>query len=121
MERFTVSLQEIELYAFHGLYPAEKELGAKYLVNIEFSITVLPKDSIELSDTVDYKKAYNVVTKEFKTPTPLLENLCKRIAARLKVVFPVAESISISISKLSPPLGGICKAAKVSYTVDTIG
>jgi 7,8-dihydroneopterin aldolase/epimerase/oxygenase len=118
MERFTVSLQEIELYAFHGLYPAEKELGAKYLVNIDFSLVVDTKKHLDLHDTVDYKKAYDIVKEEFKTPTPLLENLCKRIAHQLSLEFKMASSISISISKLTPPLGGICKAAKVSLTID---
>ncbi len=115
MEQFTISLQEIELYAFHGLYPAEKELGAKYHVNVEFNVTLFPKEKIELDDTVDYKKAYDIVKEEFKTATPLLENLCKRIALRLKASFPGAEKIHISVSKLTPPLGGICKAATVSY------
>jgi dihydroneopterin aldolase len=118
MERFTISLQDIELYAFHGLYPAEKELGAKYLVNLEFTLLLPAVEKVELSETVDYKKAYNIVTEEFKTDTLLLENLCKRIAARLKAAFPVAEKISISVSKLSPPLGGICKAARVSYELN---
>ena len=115
MERYTISLDEIELYAFHGLYPGEKELGAKYIVDISFNILFDSSGKIELTDTVDYKKAYDIVAHEFKTPTPLLENLCKRIATKLKNQFPQVERVSISVSKLTPPLGGIVKAAKVAY------
>jgi len=118
MERFTVLLQDIELYGFHGLYPGEKELGAKYIVNLEFVVLVAPKDKLELTDLVDYKKAYDLVKEEFSIATPLLETLCKRIATTLKKAFPAAEKITVSASKLSPPLGGICKAAKVIYELN---
>lgn len=118
MERFTVTLEEIELYGFHGLYPGEKELGAKYIVNLEFAVLVPPKNKLELTDLVDYKKAYDLVKEEFSVATPLLETLSKRIAIRLKGIFPSAERISVSVSKLSPPLGGICKAAKVLYVLN---
>lgn len=118
MERFTVSLQEIELYGFHGLYPGEMELGAKYIVNLEFAVMVPPKEKLELTDLVDYKKAYDLVKEEFSVATPLLETLCKRIALRVKSAFPSAEKIAVGVSKLSPPLGGICKAAKVQYELN---
>ncbi len=117
MEQFTITLQGIELYGHHGLYPGEKELGAKYSIDVSFELQTPEKDLLDLHDTVDYKKAYDIVVAIFKTPTPLLENICKKIARELKNTFVNCTSISISISKLSPPLGGISQAAKVSYVL----
>jgi len=117
MEKFTVTLQGIELYGHHGLYPGEKELGAKYRVEVTFELLIPQKEIIELQDTVDYKKAYDIVVAIFSNPTPLLENICKKIAVSLKAIFSNSTSISVSISKLTPPLGGISEAAKVEYVL----
>jgi len=117
MEKFTVTLEGIELYGHHGLYPGEKELGSKYKIEISFDLIIPSKEVLELQDTVDYKKAYDIVVSIFKTPTPLLENICKRIAKQLKSNFSNTTSITVSISKLSPPLGGISESAKVQYVL----
>lgn len=117
MEKFKVTLQGIELYGHHGLYPGEKELGAKYRVEVVFELLIPKKETIELQDTVDYKKAYDIVVEIFRVPTPLLENICKKIALNLKLAFSNATSISVAISKLTPPLGGISEAAKVEYVL----
>ena len=115
MESFKISLEGIELYGRHGLYPGEKELGAKYRIDVSFHVELTNKDHYELDDLVDYKKAYDTIIETFQVPTPLLENLCRTIAQKLKEVYPHALGVDIAISKLSPPLGGICMAAKVEY------
>ncbi|MBC7388407.1 MAG: dihydroneopterin aldolase [Opitutaceae bacterium] len=117
MEKFKISLEGIELYGRHGLYPGEKELGARYRIEVSFEVKLPDKKLYELEDLVDYKKAYDIVVEAFQQPTTLLENLCRTIAARLKIAFSNAHSVNIAISKLSPPLGGICQAAKVEYTL----
>jgi dihydroneopterin aldolase len=115
MGTFAISLQGIELYGHHGLYPGELELGAKYRIDLKFELNILEKEEIKLQDTVDYKKAYDIVSEIFKTPTPLLENICTKIAKELKNAFANTETILVCISKLTPPLGGISEAAKVEY------
>lgn len=115
MEAFNISLQGIELYGYHGLYPGEKELGSKYKLELEFVVPAVPKDVVSLEDTVDYKKAYDIVVGIFKTPTPLLENISKHIAHQLKKEFAHATCIKVSVAKLNPSIGGICEAAKVAY------
>jgi dihydroneopterin aldolase len=115
MGTFAITLQGIELYGYHGLYSSEKELGAKYRIDLKFELNISKKEEIKLHDTVDYKKAYDIVSEIFKTPTPLLENICTKIAKELKNTFSNTETILVSISKLSPPLGGISEAAKVEY------
>ena len=117
MEQFRIHLEGIELYGHHGLYPGEKELGAKYKIEVSFVVEVPDKDQYTLDDLVDYKKAYDGIKEIFQTPTPILENLVRTMAKKLKTLFPVANSVSITVSKLSPPLGGICQAAKVEYTL----
>jgi dihydroneopterin aldolase len=118
MEKFTVSLDGIELYGYHGLYPGEKELGSKYKIDLSFDFLPTQKEELKLEDTIDYKKAYDIVVAVFEVPTQLLENICKSAATELKKAFPKALSIHISVSKFSPPLGGICEAAKVKYTLE---
>ncbi len=116
MEKFKISLEGIELYGRHGLYPGEKELGARYRIEVSFDVELSEKEHYQLEDLVDYKKAYDIITQAFHEPTQLLENLCKTISNKLKNAFPNANAVNIAISKLSPPLGGICLAAKVEYS-----
>lgn len=117
MEKFKISLEGIELYGRHGLYPGEKELGARYRIEVSFEIDLPDKELYELDDLVDYKKAYDIIIEAFQQPTTLLENLCRTISGKLKMAFLNAHAVTIAISKLSPPLGGICQAAKVEYTL----
>jgi len=118
METYKIHLEGIELYGRHGLYPGEKELGARYKLDVVFNVRLPDKEEYILADLVDYKAAYDIIVDCFRIPTPLLENLCRKIAMTLKGSFSQVVSLTVSISKLSPPLGGICQAAKVEYSLN---
>lgn len=69
----------------HGVEAAERELPARFVVDVELGAELAAAGSSDhLADTVDYTKAYAVVREVVESePVNLLETLAERIAARL--------------------------------------
>jgi dihydroneopterin aldolase len=110
-----IILEGLEFFAYHGVSEAERQTGNKYIVDIrivsDFEQAFLT-DSIR--QTVDYQKLYQLVKAEIEKPTKLLETIAKRVSDQVHENFSV-QSVQVSVSKLNPPIGGICTRAKVIY------
>lgn len=102
----TICLQDIELQAFHGVYPEEREKGNTFLVNVSLQFSDMPAiETDRLEDTVNYQRIYDSVVEEMCIPSRLLEHVAGRIRKRLTDEWPEAE-VHVRVSKKNPPLGG---------------
>ena len=102
-----IFLDGIEVYAFHGYYPEERKMGGKFRVDMEIEAdTATAESSDQLKDTVNYEKLFELVLKEMKQPTHLLESVGKKIIDRTLSDFPQITYILLRIRKLNPPLQG---------------
>lgn len=110
-----IILEGLEFFAYHGVSDAERQTGNKYIVDIKI---ISDFDQAFLTDsirqTIDYQKLYQIVKVEIEKPTKLLETIAKRVSDRVNENFSV-EFVEVSVSKLNPPIGGICTRAKVIY------
>lgn len=105
--RYTIELQDIHIYARHGVLEQEKTVGAWFTINTKLHInnnSCAITDSID--DTVSYADVYEVIKGEMHTPSKLLENVCYRVMNALFKQFAVIEAIEISLRKDTPPMGG---------------
>lgn len=112
-----IEIQDMEFYAYHGCYEAEKTVGGRFLVNLwlEYDATV-PAQTDNIKDALNYQSAYNVVEEQMKVTSSLLENVCKRILDALYETFPdQLLSAQVDISKMAPAIKGKMKA--VSFTM----
>lgn len=101
-----IRLQDIELQAYHGVYPEEKQKGNLFLVNVSLAIPdTLGVKTDMLTDTIDYQSVYDIVCREMAIPSNLLEHVAGRIKENIRLLCPNAE-ITVRISKKNPPLGG---------------
>jgi dihydroneopterin aldolase len=109
-----ISLQGIEFFAYHGFYSEERKIGNKYQVDLTLTAD-LGQSSVhdDLSQTVDYEKVYKIIKQVVEIPTKLLETIAHKILELLFADFPQVISAEVSVSKFNPPVGGICKTAKV--------
>ncbi len=102
-----VCLKNIRCYSFHGCLKEEKILGSEYLVSLrvkgEFDKSV---QSDDLKDTVDYVLLNKIVLEEMATRSTLLESVANRIVSRILQEESRLKKASVSVSKLSPPVGG---------------
>lgn len=104
---YIIELNEIHLYAYHGVIEQERSIGAWYTINASFTISdfsCLENDSIE--GTVSYADIYDTICEEMKKPSQLLENVCYRISDKVYSRFTQVSAISITLSKDTPPMGG---------------
>ena len=104
---YNIELNNIHLYAYHGVLPQENNVGAWYTLNLCATINNL--DSIEndnIEATANYAEIYEVICEEMKIPSKLLEHVCGRILEKLFDRFAIIERIEITLTKDTPPMGG---------------
>lgn len=99
-------MEGMAFYGRHGVFPAERELGARFTVDVEMGGDLrLAAESDRLEDTINYVKAYEAVRSVVEgEPCHLLEAVAARIAERLLEIDGVA-SVKVRVHK-RPPLPG---------------
>lgn len=104
---YIIELQDIHLYAHHGVSEQEKSVGAWFTLNVKLHISDSScATNDEIADTVSYADVYEVIKTEMSTPSRLLEHVCHRIIEALFSRFKPIESIELSLRKDTPPMGG---------------
>ena len=101
----TVEVTGLSLYTQHGVSEAERELGQRLVIDVEFELAdcdAVVTDRVE--DTVDYADVCEQVAlaaqeRSYKT----LERLCNAIAERLMDRYS-ADSVRVKAAKPEPPI-----------------
>ena len=102
-----INIKNIRLYAYHGCLKEESIIGSNYIVDVkiytDFSLAA-KKD--ELSRTVDYCQVFEIVKREMKIRSKLIEHAADRIANALKKEIPKIEKVIVRLTKIAPPVNG---------------
>lgn len=107
IERYTIELRDVHLFAHHGVMPQEQKIGAWFTIDIKLEISdhgCASSDDIE--GTVSYADVFDILRQEMAQPSKLLENVCQRISRRLYDTFGQITAIAITLCKDTPPMGG---------------
>lgn len=113
----TISLEGLEFHAYHGVYPHERSSGNKFEVDISVETSIEASAfADDLSGTINYEDLYAVIRSEMGKPSKLLERVGHGMAAEILKKFPQAKSVTITIAKFNPPIGGVCKKAAVTIS-----
>ncbi|MDT8432868.1 MAG: dihydroneopterin aldolase [Bacteroidales bacterium] len=113
-----IRIEEMEFYAFHGHYREEQIVGNRFLVDLEMETDMAkPSETDALEDAVNYQVAYRVVKEEMKRHTSnLLEHIGKRILDAIYRELDGLTSVTVTIRKMNPPMGGPIKNVSVTMT-----
>ncbi len=112
-----ISIEGMEFFAYHGCFAEEQIIGTKFRVDLYIEADTTEAEATDdLSKTINYQTVFQLVKKEMKQKSKLLEHVGRRILDSLKENFPEVEDATVKISKLNPPLGG--KMENVSLTID---
>ena len=107
-----IILKDLVFRGYHGVHPAERELGQRFEVDVELTVDlgrVMISDA--LPDTVDYSRAYAIVREEVEDQRyQLLEGLAGAIVRRLLTELPVT-AVLVQVRKPQVPIDGV-----LSYT-----
>ncbi|MCR4994614.1 MAG: dihydroneopterin aldolase [Bacteroidales bacterium] len=117
-ELTSVFIKDLKLFAYHGVLPQERVVGAYFILNIAIDTDfreVMATD--ELDGTISYAEVLDVVKAEMAKPSRLLEHVAGRIGQALLDAFPSAQTVHLEILKQNPPMGADCGGAGVRVVV----
>ncbi len=103
-----ILLEGMTFYAYHGANPEEKELGQRFVVDLQVELDLGPPGRSDvLADTVSYTGLYQAVRAVVEGERfNLLEAVAEAIAQRVLSTFPPVSSVLARVAKVSPPIRG---------------
>ena len=99
-------IDNLEVFANHGLFQEENKLGQKFIVDIECELHYKKAMfSDEMTDSISYADIAEVVVKTATTNTfNLLERLAGEILKNIFTEFSQIENINLKINKPGAPI-----------------
>ena len=112
-----IRLGGLSFYGFHGVTAAEKETGRVFEVDCGIEVDLAQAGASDrLTDTVDYKKVYDVIKEAVEDKAfSLLEGLAENITHKILNHFPVYR-VTLKVRKMNPPIAGQIKFIEVEVT-----
>ena len=109
-----IRINNIELYAYHGVAPEENRLGQKFQIDVEISTDLTSgTNTDDIKESTDYQEIFNTVSEVFVNPTSkLIETAANRVAGELLKMNTITD-VRIKVRKPSAPLKGICSSVEV--------
>lgn len=110
-----IALEGLEFFAYHGFHPEERIIGNRYGVDISVQVDfkkAAQEDKIKY--TVNYGTLYEIVKQEMAVSSLLLEHIAQKITRNVLTQFPQVEEVEVTIRKFNPPIGGVCRASRVT-------
>ena len=114
IQQSIIELCGLTFHAHHGVLPHEHLLGNTFTVDITLEADISHAIATdELSGTINYAEAYQVVKHEMDIPSQLLEHVCGRIGNSLLLHFPTLQCATVRVAKHNPPIEGAgpCQSA----------
>ena len=103
-------------YGMHGVDPAEKALGQRFIVDVEIARSLRrPGESDDVAETINYADVYRFARNVLEGPSKnLIEALAEEIARRIAESCPGVETIRVRVRKPEVPIkGSVLRAAAV--------
>ena len=111
-----IELKDIRIYANHGCLSEEEKIGSHYLVNlrVECDLSQAAKTDA-LQDTIDYVGLNMILLKNrWLLGQNFLRTVGNRIIKNIYGSFSRVTHVSVTVSKLNPPIGGDVKQVSVT-------
>jgi dihydroneopterin aldolase len=112
-----IYLKNVRCYCFHGCLKEESIIGSEYLVNL-WAKGALGKASLtdKIDDAIDYVFLNKVIVEEMSIPSKLLETVAERILNRVLNEDNRIQKITVSVSKICPPINGDVESVAVKLS-----
>jgi 7,8-dihydroneopterin aldolase/epimerase/oxygenase len=136
----TISLEGMQFQGYHGVYAAERILGATFMVDvhIEFDLSKVKDDKLE--NAINYEAVHQMVdllmtppkpltaeqlakltpqelaARKEREPKQLIETVAQQIMNKLKMQFAQMHSATVRIRKMHPPLPGRVNSSTIEVT-----
>lgn len=113
-----IIIKDLEIYANHGVFKEERELGQKFLVSaVLYLDTRKAAKEDDVNETIDYGKVCFRITRFLTEHTyKLIETAAEEMAKELLYTMPLVEKIDMEIYKPWAPIGLPISTVGVSIT-----
>lgn len=110
-----ITINRIKVYAYHGVSPQERTVGAGFYVTVSAYVEVEASawQDDQLEGTADYSRFVSIVRREMAIASNLLEHVVSRIASAVLEECPSVMKVCVAIEKENPPLGVLCEGVSV--------
>jgi dihydroneopterin aldolase len=109
-----IYLEDVRIYAYHGVLPEENIIGTYYILNVELHTDLWKAaESDDLNDTISYADINDILHKEMKIKSQLLEHVAGRMILKIRESFPQIDYIKLKITKTAPHMEGEMKGASI--------
>jgi dihydroneopterin aldolase len=110
-----IEINDLRVYAFHGVHEVEQVVGQWYVVNLSLSVDFdLAERNDDIFGTIDYSVVNDLVLTEMKIKSKLIEHVAGRIKNAIQQQFPSINTGKITVSKENPPVIGSLKTVSVT-------
>lgn len=99
-------IKDLEVYAYHGVFAAEKELGQRFVLDLilEYDMTRAAKSG-DLTASVHYGElAQELVKWCQESKEDLIETLAYKLIDRIFLAYPLVQKISLEVEKPWAPV-----------------
>lgn len=96
----TIQLHQLQFFACHGLYEAEKINGNQFELDVDIELDI-SGGITTIDQTLDYVAVYEIINTRMKLATPLLETLAEDLVALIRQQDVRIKSICLTIKKLT--------------------
>lgn len=113
-----ISLKGLEFFGYHGLYPEERKLGQKFIVDIDLygDFTYAARED-DIKNAVDYSAVFMLAKKIIEgKPHQLLESLTLKLCKVILSKFKQISQVTVRVQKPEVFLPGVVKFAAVEMT-----
>jgi 7,8-dihydroneopterin aldolase/epimerase/oxygenase len=108
-------VQDIEFFGGHGVFPEERLLKGRFLVDVVLQLQNQDAFPLQLGQTIDYQEIVIEVKDIMQQNEGLLENLAWKIHQSLKAKFSIISYCRVKITKW-PQVGN--KVGQISVCFD---
>ena len=109
-----ILIEDLKIFAKHGILQEENVVGTYYLVNLEIEANIWKAFQTDaLEDTINYAKINEIIHQEMAISSKLLEHVIGRIFSKLEQNFPQIKAMKIKLTKVNPPMKGEMKGVSI--------
>jgi 7,8-dihydroneopterin aldolase/epimerase/oxygenase len=109
-----VTVENLKLFAYHGLYPEEQKLGNWFLLDIDLAYKLGEKQNVEIEETVNYVQVIELTKQRMCSKENLLENVLTNLKTDLLTHFAFLQAIKLKITKYQAPIASFQGQVSVS-------
>jgi len=102
----SISIEGMEFYGYHGIFPEEKKLGQKFVIDLVMELDLMEAGkSDRLEDSINYPTVISLVEEIVcSRKYNMLEALAENIADEILTQFDIVQKAKVRVKKPHAPI-----------------